>query len=58
MLLEFQRLGCTLNLNTPPAPPAFMSRTRYTHRIAGQAEIPLKIQPFVKKKLMVIDKML
>lgn len=35
-----------------------MSRTEHTHRVAGQAEIPLKIQPFVKKKLTVIDKML
>lgn len=57
MLLEFQMLGYRKNLNTPQ-PPAFMSKTRYTHRNAGQVEIPLKIQPFLKKKLIVIDKML
>lgn len=57
MLLELQILGCMKNLNTLH-PPAFTSRTRCTHRNAGQAEIPLKSQPFLKKKLIVIDKML
>lgn len=57
MLLELQMLGYTKNLNTPHS-PAVMFRTRYTHRNAGQTEIPLKIRPFLKKKLIVIDKML
>lgn len=50
-------LGYMKNLNTLH-PSAFMSGSRCTHRNAGQAEIPLKIQPFLKKKLIVIDKML
>lgn len=49
MLLELKMLGY-MNLNTLH-PPAFMSGTRCTHRNAGQAEIPSKIQPFPKKKV-------
>lgn len=50
--------NASLNFEFPSPPLALMCKTTYAHRIAGQAEVPLKIQPFVKKKLMVIEKML